>query len=286
MTGRASLVAFAVVTAVNAAVLLGVVRDRPGGPESQIWLDERELAVQLSSDNSAVTLRWRPQQTVRRGTELVAASQPWLDPEALTALGFDCSVRPGDPRARAFYDRQLSRRVFVALELSSAHWNGRLAWWQERARERLERSTDVLNASARMTLQATIDDVAARASRLVPVDAGLELDLLRTKYPDPRRHLVVPAVVAVVYYPGDNGGGPSVGGRLVEVLPASIQVPRHARAAFIGLEEDPAGLRNRRFYGGDVLAGLTLLEHRPRYRVRVSLSAQGRPRVEEAQRLP
>ena len=285
MIGRASLVAFAVVTAVNAAILVGVARDPSGGPESHVWVDERELKLEPARENSAVTLRWRLQQAPRRGA-MLADPAPWLDTDTLTSLGFDCSVRPGDPAAPEFYSRQLPRRAVVVFALAAEEWDQRLALWQQRAYERLERSPGIPDEHARATLRTTIDEVADRASRLVPVAAGLDSDALRRRYPDRQRHLLVAAVVRVTYDPGARAGGPAVGGRIVELLSPTIQVPGRLTVVFAGLDEDPAGVETRRFYGGDVLAGLTLIEHRPRYRVKVGFSTMGRPRIEGAERLP
>lgn len=286
MIPRASLVAFAVVTALNAAVLLGVSRDRFGAAGPGVWLDERELQLEPARENSAAIVRWRVQQAPRPASPFATTSRRWLDEAALTFLGFDCSVRPGDPQAPEFYGRQLNRRVFVVFDLASGDWDQRVAAWQSAARERFDRSEAVLDASARATLRETIDEASARGSRLVPVDAGLDLDALRGEYPDRQRHLVLPAVLGIVYDAGVHSGGPSVAGRIHEVLPSEIQVPSHARGVFVGLDEDSVTAPARRLPGRDVLAGLALLEHRPRFRVKVDVSSQGRPRIEEAQRLP
>lgn len=108
----------------------------------------------------------------------------WLTRAKLEALGFDPAPLLTVTSGRLFRP-QLQRCAFIVMELRE----------QQQTR-----------------------------SRLVPVDAGLNLDELATRYPDGRTHLITAGVVAM-----QGGGGlqrtPWVGGYLVSIDPRRIHVP-------------------------------------------------------------
>jgi hypothetical protein len=69
-------------------------------------------------------------------------------------------------------------------------------------------------------------------SRLVPVDAGLDFDALRTRYP--AGHLILRGVIGLSYVPASRGG-PMLHGVLREVVPRAISVPYAFREVADGL---------------------------------------------------
>jgi hypothetical protein len=115
---NASLLACgAVVLAANGLALLHAARNRSGQPDAEITLTERDVSFLRNEDDSGVTLllnirglpNFRPY-----GRPLPA--QDWVDRARLISLGFDCSVEPGEKRAREFYERQVPRSAFMAIE--------------------------------------------------------------------------------------------------------------------------------------------------------------------------
>lgn len=127
---RASfLVAAAIIVVANAFALLHAMRNRTGAPDAETTLTQRELRYSSRStadDDSGVTLNleWTDPSNFRSQLE---AEKPtvWLDQSKLQQLGFAFSVAANSPDAGRYYQRQRSRKVFVALEYDGAAW---LAW--------------------------------------------------------------------------------------------------------------------------------------------------------------
>jgi hypothetical protein len=154
---RRVLASVAVVVAVNAYVLVGVVIDRSGGPLECINLTERELILSgISEDNTGVALRLAWSHGKQSGWQAED-----FDSAKLAELGFDVSVPPGAPEAVQHYRKQSARQVFAVLEYGEPR--------------------DALPAS----------------TRLVVVDAGRDYGALRRRYSDQSRYLIVPALVRI-----------------------------------------------------------------------------------------
>lgn len=255
---RGLLVALAVVAAVNLGVMVDVLRDRAGEPDAVVTVDERELALERAPrEGSPITLRWRYQREGRPGGSAPHFLPPWIDQRMLEALGFDCSVPAGAPGAADHYRGVLPRLVVVAFEVGGPAWQARLQTWQDRSREE-----------------------ADRVSRLVPVDAGLDAASLRARYPDRQRYLLLHGLVRLFHDEGRDGTGPSLSGRIVEVVPAELSVPREAHAVLEGLGATGTapvrGGTQLRFADRD---SVERIAHAPRYTVRVEVGRLLHPRI-------
>jgi hypothetical protein len=270
MTHPGLLVCAAVVTAVNLGLALLVASDRNGPPDTVAVLDERELRLETDrgDDNNAVRLAWR----VQPAAPSRAASEPGLavgiGPRALEALGFDVSIRPGDPAAAAFYRAVPARPAFIVFDLAEGAVAPRVAAWQERARA----ATDVETVD-----EATIAAAPMLASRLVPVDAGPDAEALRARYADTSRYLVLPGVVRLrLVDVAGRAGGPVLVGEIAIVSPERLLVPHTGRRVFERLPEVQArGQGPAR--AGDVT--LVRTSWPPRYRVEVIVGRRYLPRV-------
>jgi hypothetical protein len=194
----------ALILAVNAVLLAGVVWNRSGEPGSSLTLGQRELtlpyAFGLDGERGGVTLmlNWRV-LPAEGGTDDPYAGHAsshgpggvgagWLDEAKLRALGFDLP-RDGARRPRA-------REVYLVLELAGEAWQQA----QDRARGRLQRaqargSADERDAAALKSAQEALQFELHRASRLFAVDAGLDAAALRQRHPDLRRYAIVRARV-------------------------------------------------------------------------------------------
>jgi len=113
------------------------------------------------------------------------AGERWARPDTLRALGFDLTPGVSDSTPARRNVRQLQRRAYIALELREG--------------------------------QPT-------RSRLVPVDASPDRDVLRAKYPDGRTHLITAGFIGLRPVPGP-GGTSSLEGYLVSIDPRGIHVP-------------------------------------------------------------
>jgi hypothetical protein len=277
---RGLLVALAVTVAVNLGVLVGVARNRAGTPDAALLLDERELVLERAPrENSVVALRWNLQSDHWPGIDAPAFAPPWLDRGKLEALGFDCSVRPGDPGAQAFYSGALPRRAVVAFELGGERWREALAAWQRHAAEDVSRllAARTLSPEVEPAYRAAVATAPERFSRLVPVDVDVDPETLRARYPDATRYLLLAAVVRVRHEPGrQGGGGPSVRGHVVQVFPERLIVGREVRGPLGTIGPTPVVAPHLPLPGA-----IARIAHPPRYEVRLTVGRLLQPWVVE-----
>ena len=175
-----------VVVVANGFALLHAARNRMGQPNATITLTERELSRVPTDDNSGVALMLNFQYP--NGT--------WLSREKLSSLGFDCGVEPARSGARDFYERQVPRSAFVALEYNGPAYR-----------------TAALQGNA--------------FSRLVAIDAATEAAQLRARYPDRHSVLILPAAIRIAF--SDAVSRKDRKARIVgfiDNVPRSIHVPQ------------------------------------------------------------
>lgn len=192
----------------NAVALGGAAYNRSGEPESILHLTERELQPPhdwgRNRENSglALTLRWRTlgeEAGNRMGAFMsyypgINGSPKWLDESKLAALGFDVSPRrTSDDQVN--YGRLLAREVLLVLELNGSAYKMALERMREHAaHEEALNAASANNKEFEQRAKAAREQLAREEneySRLFVVDAGLELEALRTKYPDRTRYAIV-----------------------------------------------------------------------------------------------
>jgi hypothetical protein len=203
----------ALIVGVNVVVLGEIVVNRSGAPDSTLTLSERELErpyrwALTRDENTSLSLRLRYHVPGPRGPDrptgvylpdeesLDYGEAKWLDDAHLAALGFDVARlraaaeanRGGAPRAR---------EAFLVLELGGPAYHDAVA----RAKRRSAADAELAAANPgreefakRAKRAAEAASAAERtASRLYVVDAGLERDPLRAKYPDRSVYAIVRA---------------------------------------------------------------------------------------------
>lgn len=212
------LLAAAVIIGTNAIVLVGVDRNRAGGPLRTIQLTERELPMSYrGKEDSGISLRLQFQRFYISNIDRYA----WLDQPKLESLGFDCAAALRDEKRRP-----LSRPAFIVLEFNGPAWE---QWLQEHAQQ----VPELRNFSPEMQ------------SRLLPIDAAKTSEPLLAKYADHQKYLIVRGIVQLsvlnwdpkTIRPGPARLQPSI----FEVLPDSIHVPLPIANAFAGLTSTNAG---------------------------------------------
>jgi hypothetical protein len=276
---RGLLVAIVTLVLADLAMLGSVRNDRTSDDVRTITLDERELRLVMSpAEGAAVELTF---EGLHHGVEARpdALRQPWITHDHLTQLGFDCSIWPADPRAPHHYASQLPRPAAVAYDLGTDAWSRGVDDWAARLRAHAAAEADDPSRPRRSAeaLDADIEAVRRRASRLVPIDIGQDALALRGKYRNRPATIVLPVVVGVSY---DAGVGlharASVLGHLERVFPARIVVPAHLRGVFSGL---PRPDTREVSQAGDALP------YAPRYDVTIAIGPALRPWVIDARRL-
>jgi hypothetical protein len=137
--------------------------NRSGEPRLVITLTERELQLPPTGGRTDEDPGLQLRVTYDAPYEPLEARN-WLPETRLRELGFTMNVPAGAPQAVHTYDRVPPRVAWVAFEYDGPQWRDRERRRQLRAPERFPR--------------------VVGASRLVPVDAGLDFDTLARRYPD------------------------------------------------------------------------------------------------------
>lgn len=238
---RGLLTAAAACVAATGLILVNVGRNRAGNPDAVVRLTERELHSYLQSDDQVETLlELRIQWQLAPGPD---DSTPWFDRARLEALGVTGLPSVGDT-TRTRSAPVTTRNGFVVLELAGPAWER----WQARAQARRD---SIRAANAPDTAAAPVEGhqhgppvreaEGARASRLMAVDIGLDPAALRERYPDRSMYLILPATwQADITLPQRDSTGQvtrptTVTGRVSELLPGTIHVPRPLRDSLLGL---------------------------------------------------
>jgi hypothetical protein len=235
-------------------------------------LTQRELRAPYRSwrdrDNSGLSLAllWRIQ--AEEGADELdtgyytghGGTAKWLTKAKLAELGFDVSHAEDSDRGRGRYERQLPREVLLVLELDGPAYR--------EARERVERHANLEEALRianpdkkefeRRSKEARdrLDREQRQYSRLFAVDAGLDADALRARYPDRARYAIArgevrPALIG----PGDSRKASGYIGRLgID----EINVPLELRNVFEHALPNGAGPRDPAPFNATVAFGTRL----------------------------
>ncbi|MEW6323244.1 MAG: DUF4824 family protein [Acidobacteriota bacterium] len=220
------VVPVALVTGLIAA-MVGCGAWNRGLAEQTITLTERELPLarpdraEVPEEDRGVPrlrLEWQPRRDA-------LDARNWLGDQTLEALGFELSVRPGDPAAERVYGRRALPRVgWVVFELNGPAY---------REIERRRAVTAGVDTPAGGAVAAGRRRIPGRPdipqSRLVPIDAGRDRQALLDRHGD-GGHLVLPAIFAIEWTPA-SAGGPLVSGSLRAVVTSRLTVPAEWRGA-------------------------------------------------------
>lgn len=210
----------------NAVALGGVWYNRSGEPEARLTLSSRELervsdALLRGEENSVLRLRlsWRHAAGNAR--------LPWLDAAKLDELGFSAEdlERP--------LSRQLPRRVWLVLELDGPAYRRQL----DGARQALQAAESALQAAPdNEELQRQRDERRRQlqyeeqlASRLMLVDAGVDAEALRRRWPDRRRQVLLSGRIEPYRHGAQADYGASI-----RLDGARLSLPRANRELFRG----------------------------------------------------
>jgi hypothetical protein len=267
----------------NAAALAGAFLNRNAEAESRTTLSERELALpyggyrQAENSGLALQLNWRVLDENPdhwdHGYARHGGQPAWLDAAHLATLGFDTTAGAATSEARQRFTRQLPRQVLLLLELEGPTWQQAVS----RARENAARQTAAAAANpdseqfakqaeagrARVAIEET------HASRLFVIDAGLDADALRRRYPDRSRHLIVRGSVR----PAERGqdGDHHLAGHVSQIAIAQVNVPFALRPVLEPLRNAPRPVPD---------------QQAPRYEVQLAIGQRLEPWIERVTTLP
>lgn len=247
LRGRSSLLlaGAALVVLTNAVALGGVAWNRSGEPESELKLDMRELRVtrggfNRESNGVLLNLVWRA--PARDDRELQTwdsgyggGQPPWLDDAKLAELGF---VLP-DIKTYADLQRRRGndREVLLVLELDGPARLARLEQVQAKAAEQIAKAAEQAPEQAKRSIeqaQKWLQREESEFSRLFAVDAGLDLDTLRQRYPDRRHYAIVRARVSSSYE--RKGQDVEMRGWLKGIASNTLNVPYEYRSQLAAVD--------------------------------------------------
>lgn len=242
------LVVAALVLLTGIGSLLAAASWNRGGQPQFIVLTERELELPWTWENGRadddaelrLAFRWQLRAEPQD-------ARVWLSDVTLRGLGFGTGVPAGAPEAAQVYGRSLPRVAWVAFEYDGPAW-------QLIAQRRALASPDRRLAEPGAT------------SHLVPVDAGLDPEVLRRRHAD-RAAVVMPAIVHM-RYAMDPAQGPSVWGWVPQLVSNDVSVPYHLRERLRGLRRP-----ERAMPGADGTAPEASMA--PRYDVKLGVGRLG-----------
>ncbi len=208
--------------------------------DSKLTLSERELRTpyvwQGDSEDSGVALmiNWRA-QPASRSEELAylspytnyGADPGWLDAAKLASLGFNVTPPPADAQDRDW--RRRAQRVTLVLELAGPAYAKSLELSaidvaQSKSKSAAAPGDEALASRAKESADALREN-QTRASRLFAVDAGLDSDQLRAKYPNRQRYLLLPALVQM-YWQRNRDEPWHVAGSIQRLMSPQIHLSR------------------------------------------------------------
>ena len=241
---RTLVAGVALIALTNGVILLGVAYNRSGEPESELTLSERELTrpshrLEGESSQEVLTLKWRVQRAPRGPSDAAeytpappgSAAPPWLDQAKLVSLGFTAPPQEFEGhRARV---ARFSKTVLLVLELNGSAYRAEL----DRAREQVASiEASALAGPSDQAVQQRLQMARRRvaheekgASRLFVVDAGLEAERLRARYPDRTQYAIVGGRIEMQVYRRD--GQAPVEGVVAGPLIREMDVPLAFRSA-------------------------------------------------------
>ncbi|WP_192980372.1 DUF4824 family protein [Pseudomonas sp. EggHat1] len=203
---RSAWLALGVVLLSNAVALGGVWYNRSGEPEAQLLLSERELqrvyGGWLRDEDDGVLRLQLSWQRPGDGWQL-----PWLDQTKLRELGFSAT----DEQT---LNRQPARQVWLVLELDGPLYRGQV----QQARQALDAAEAELGGKPESEVlrqerddrQRRLQFIEQQASRLMLVDAGVDAQVLRQRWPDRQRQVLLAGSIEPYHHGAEAGYGATI----------------------------------------------------------------------------
>lgn len=227
----------------NALALAGVAYNRSGEPVARVTLSERELNLpydwgrERENSGLALILDWR--MNSGSGDVRYTASRylpsPWLDETKLAELGFPVEGATASADNRRRLNHTLPQEVFLVLEHNGPAYQAVLAHWQEVTKQRqalADRNPDNRELTkAAKDSRERLEREQHKASRLFVIDAGLDAQALRQRYPDTARNIVLRGTVRARVNQQDDDQW-VVRGFVKEVAVTRVNIPLEHRSVF------------------------------------------------------
>jgi uncharacterized protein DUF4824 len=219
-----TLAGLGVIVVTNAIALGGVAFNRGAAPGGRLELTQRELERPHSylrdpNENSGLTLelRWRLEEATRAvGDSYHSGESDWIDAAKLQELGLQArrQMRDGEQT----YSVGIEKDVLLVLEMEGPAY-----------RRVVKHACDRAQQTGKSEDRANCERENTQASRLFVVDAGLDRDALRRKYPDDRRYAIVKGRMQAAW--NNTRSSWRLRGYVNDVQSGEVHVPPEMRAA-------------------------------------------------------
>lgn len=207
-----AMLAAVLLVLINVFVLSGVAYNRSGEAEATLKLTERELALPYRSyrnkDNSGLSLRlnWNiiPVNLFANSYNKFSLSSygnpDWITEDKLKELGVDVDNIKANKETNEKYDdygyqKLNSEEVIIVLEYDGEAFQKAIKIAEidiQEIRKKFKNNPD--DEELREDLERyekSLDEFKTSESRLIAIDAGLDLNTLKTKYNDGSKYLML-----------------------------------------------------------------------------------------------
>ncbi|MDH5392086.1 MAG: DUF4824 family protein, partial [Gammaproteobacteria bacterium] len=228
-----AIIAAALLLLVNVFVLGGAAYNRSGDPVASLQLTERELSLPYRfyrEENSGLALRlnWKvaPNFSEKNRYNRYGLSNytnpDWLTEDKLKTLDIDLEKAKANKKDSG-YQRFDSEEVIVVLEYDGKAFQQILNKAENDIKQyRASAEKDADNEDVMRQLKQQEESLASlklTASRLIAIDAGLELKTLKQKYNDSNKYLMLRGEIRP-YWSGDE-----IKARIQQLYTSQVHVP-------------------------------------------------------------
>lgn len=204
-----AIIAAAFLVLVNVIVLAGAAYNRSGDPIASLQLTERELSPPYyrsynNKENSGLALRlnWNVNSanTYKNNYSSYSLKRygvpDWLTEDKLKDLGIDVDNIKANRKNKYYgYKNSDTEEVIVVLEYDGSTYQTVLKGAEnnvEKLRADLEKNTDDEDLQKRLkNYEESLEELKTSESRLIAIDAGLDLQTLKQKYNDSSKYLML-----------------------------------------------------------------------------------------------
>ena len=196
-----------IIVVTNLVALGGVAYNRSGQPDAVVELTERELGLPynygINRENTGLQLRiqCRAEDANEYNYSYgnCSGSPAWLDQAKMIELGFELEPWSEEMERRWGYRSELSRQVYVVLEFDGPAYQRTVAKAEadlKDAKELAASNPGREEFTRRVQgAQERLDTELVQSSRLFLVDAGADMQALRTRYGDAAKFVIMRALV-------------------------------------------------------------------------------------------
>ena len=188
------ILGFSLIFIVNIIIFSGVIYNRSKKPVFLIELTERELQMpyRKNDENSGLSLKlkWRTINNTK-----------WFNEEKLKELSFEIKKYADRVEYKKYRKTSVPKKVFIVLEYDGKPYNEAV----KNAEIKLEKEANAIKAGIENNnndfnnAKKDLKDVKKHRTRLYAINVGFDADILREKYNEPGKFIIVPGTAKIRY---------------------------------------------------------------------------------------